>query len=102
MTTFTELGIAPDIVEALAGKGIVDAFPIQEQTIPLALTGQDVIGQAKGILMERHGIGADEAFERLVAMSQPTNVKVRDVAEYVVELRADLPADVGAPDDERI
>ena len=47
LTTFTDLGIAPDIVDALAGKGIVDAFPIQEQTIPLALSGQDIIGQAK-------------------------------------------------------
>lgn len=57
MTTFTELGIAPDIVEALAGKGIVDAFPIQEQTIPLALTGQDIIGQAKTGTGKTFGFG---------------------------------------------
>ena len=47
MTTFADLGVASDIVDALAGKGIFDAFPIQEQTIPLALAGQDIIGQAK-------------------------------------------------------
>lgn len=47
MTTFIELGIDTDIVAALKTKGITAAFPIQEQTIPLALTGQDVIGQAK-------------------------------------------------------
>jgi superfamily II DNA/RNA helicase len=57
VTTFTELGIAPDIVEALAGKGIVDAFPIQEQTIPLALTGQDIIGQAKTGTGKTFGFG---------------------------------------------
>ncbi|MBM7505296.1 DEAD/DEAH box helicase [Agromyces aurantiacus] len=57
MTTFTELGIAPDIVEALAGKGILDAFPIQEQTIPLALTGQDIIGQAKTGTGKTFGFG---------------------------------------------
>lgn len=57
MTTFTELGIAPDIVEALAGKGISDAFPIQEQTIPLALTGQDIIGQAKTGTGKTFGFG---------------------------------------------
>ncbi|WP_353827269.1 DEAD/DEAH box helicase [Agromyces sp. SYSU T0242] len=57
MTTFTELGIAPDIVEALAGKGISDAFPIQEQTIPLALSGQDIIGQAKTGTGKTFGFG---------------------------------------------
>ncbi|MGR0219578.1 DEAD/DEAH box helicase [Agromyces sp. ZXT2-6] len=57
MTTFTELGIVPDIVEALAGKGIIDAFPIQEQTIPLALSGQDIIGQAKTGTGKTFGFG---------------------------------------------
>ncbi|MFF2494839.1 DEAD/DEAH box helicase [Agromyces sp. NPDC058064] len=57
MTTFTDLGIASDIVDALAGKGIVDAFPIQEQTIPLALSGQDIIGQAKTGTGKTFGFG---------------------------------------------
>src|SRR3954447_4908542 len=35
------------MVEALASKGIIEPFPIQEQTIPLGLSGQDIIGQAK-------------------------------------------------------
>ena len=57
MTTFTDLGIASDIVDALAGKGIIDAFPIQEQTIPLALSGQDIIGQAKTGTGKTFGFG---------------------------------------------
>jgi superfamily II DNA/RNA helicase len=44
---FSELGVAPDLAATLADHGITDAFPIQEQTIPLALRGQDIIGQAK-------------------------------------------------------
>ena len=44
---FSDLGIDSDIVAALASKGITQPFPIQEQAIPLALTGQDIIGQAK-------------------------------------------------------
>jgi superfamily II DNA/RNA helicase len=44
---FAELGIDQDIVEALESRGITSPFPIQEQAIPLALTGQDIIGQAK-------------------------------------------------------
>lgn len=44
---FSDLGIDADIVAALATRGITNPFPIQEQAIPLALTGQDLIGQAK-------------------------------------------------------
>jgi superfamily II DNA/RNA helicase len=45
--TFQELGIDQDICLALENRGITSPFPIQEQAIPLALTGQDIIGQAK-------------------------------------------------------
>ena len=44
---FSDLGIETDMVEALEATGIKEPFPIQEQTIPIALTGQDIIGQAK-------------------------------------------------------
>ncbi|WP_378146963.1 DEAD/DEAH box helicase [Cnuibacter sp. UC19_7] len=55
--TFSELNIDPDIVEALASKGIIEPFPIQEQTIPLALDGQDIIGQAKTGTGKTFGFG---------------------------------------------
>ncbi|MBH1935681.1 DEAD/DEAH box helicase [Streptomyces sp. AV19] len=45
--TFRELGILPEIAEALEAVGIVHPFPIQEMTLPVALSGSDVIGQAK-------------------------------------------------------
>lgn len=57
MTTFVELGVDQDIVDVLASKGIVDAFPIQEQTIPLGLPGQDIIGQAKTGTGKTFGFG---------------------------------------------
>jgi superfamily II DNA/RNA helicase len=57
LTKFADLGVASDIVDALAGKGIFDAFPIQEQTIPLALEGQDIIGQAKTGTGKTFGFG---------------------------------------------
>lgn len=57
MTTFVELGVDSDIVDALAARGIVDAFPIQEQTIPLGLPGQDIIGQAKTGTGKTFGFG---------------------------------------------
>jgi superfamily II DNA/RNA helicase len=45
--TFTELGVRPEIVRALADVGIERTFAIQELTLPLALVGEDVIGQAR-------------------------------------------------------
>jgi superfamily II DNA/RNA helicase len=54
---FSDLGIESDLVEALASKGIIEPFPIQEQTIPIALTGQDIIGQAKTGTGKTFGFG---------------------------------------------
>ncbi|MBX6390649.1 MAG: DEAD/DEAH box helicase [Frankia sp.] len=46
-TTFADLGVRAETVEALAEAGIVHPFPIQELTLPLALAGTDIIGQAR-------------------------------------------------------
>ena len=54
---FSDLGIDADLVEALASKSIIEPFPIQEQTIPIALTGQDIIGQAKTGTGKTFGFG---------------------------------------------
>ncbi|SFO54112.1 GAF domain-containing protein [Pseudonocardia ammonioxydans] len=48
-----------------------------------ALSTRDVIGQAKGILMERFDVGADRAFQMLVRSSQDTNIKVVEVARWL-------------------
>lgn len=45
--TFEELGVAVEIVDALAEHGITHTFAIQELTLPLALDGKDLIGQAR-------------------------------------------------------
>lgn len=57
VTTFAELGVDQDIVDVLAARGIVDSFPIQQQTIPLSLPGQDIIGQAKTGTGKTFGFG---------------------------------------------
>ena len=46
-TTFEALGIDADICHALQERGITDAFPIQEMSIPDILAGRDVCGKAK-------------------------------------------------------
>ncbi len=50
-----------------------------------ALTTRDAIGQAKGILMERFGIGEAEAFTMLIRSSQETNMKLADVARWLTD-----------------
>jgi superfamily II DNA/RNA helicase len=55
--TFSDLGVDGDIAEALASKGILEPFPIQTQTIPMALSGQDIIGQAKTGTGKTFGFG---------------------------------------------
>lgn len=89
MTTFAELGVDQDIVDTLAAKGIVDTFPIQEQTIPLGLPGQDIIGQAKtgtgktfgfGIpVVQRLGLNPEPGVKALIV------VPTRELAVQVYE-----------------
>jgi superfamily II DNA/RNA helicase len=55
-TTFAELGVRDEIVQALTEEGIKHPFAIQELTLPLALAGDDLIGQA------RTGMGKTFAF----------------------------------------
>ena len=47
LTTFAELGLAPDILRALDDMGYATPTPIQEQVIPLALKGGDILGAAQ-------------------------------------------------------
>jgi GAF domain-containing protein len=49
-----------------------------------ALASRAVIDQAKGILMERHKLTADQAFQLLARASMNSNRKVRDVADQLV------------------
>jgi GAF domain-containing protein len=56
-----------------------------------ALASRDIIGQAKGVVMERYNINAVTAFKLLVRLSQESNVPVHDIAQMLVD--ASHPAD---------
>jgi AmiR/NasT family two-component response regulator len=49
-----------------------------------ALASRDIIGQAKGIIMERFSVDAVRAFELLRAISQNTNTRLADVAADLI------------------
>jgi AmiR/NasT family two-component response regulator len=59
-----------------------------------ALDRRAVIERAKGIVMERHGVGEREAFERMREHARAGNRRVVDVAQAVVDGHALLPARV--------
>lgn len=56
-------------------------------TLGTALTSRTIIGQAEGILMERFGLSADQAFSVLVRISQSDNRRLILVAEELVKTR---------------
>jgi hypothetical protein len=55
----------------------------RDQQFRIALASRDIIGQAKGRLMERFDVDAAEAFERLKQMSQDANTPIAQVAQRV-------------------
>jgi len=58
-----------------------------EAGLNTALDRRKLIGQAQGILMERHDLDETRAFEVLHRYSQDHNIKLRDVATYLIETR---------------
>jgi hypothetical protein len=54
-----------------------------------ALASRDRIGQAKGVIMERYGVDEVRAFDMLRLISQESQIKLADIAQRVIETRAD-------------
>jgi ANTAR domain-containing protein len=69
----------PTAAASWAGKDFPAASPVTTPGAPA------VIGQAKGILMERHGIAADAAFGVLSRVSQAENMKLAEIARRFAE-----------------
>ncbi|PKZ62992.1 hypothetical protein CYJ73_24260, partial [Gordonia terrae] len=56
----------------------------REEQFHSALASRDIIGQAKGMIMERYNIDALQAFELLRKLSQDSNMRLADVAKQLV------------------
>ncbi|WP_228373533.1 DEAD/DEAH box helicase, partial [Demequina gelatinilytica] len=102
-TTFADYNVDPRIVEALADKGIISPFPIQAMTLPVALSGHDIIGQAKtgtgktlgfGIpALQRTAAPGEDAYELLGdAKGKPQALIVAPTRELAVQVANDLEA----------
>ena len=58
----------------------------RRQEFESALASRDLMGQAKGILMNRFSVDAVRAFEMMVQQSQTTNTPVRIIARQIVDI----------------
>ncbi|MFR9805424.1 ANTAR domain-containing protein [Pseudonocardia sp. RS010] len=84
------LVLAAHASTALAATRACAAADLEAAQLRRALQSRDVIGQAKGILMERRGISAEEAFDILRRTSQQLNVKLGQLAETLASRRSEL------------
>ena len=85
--TFAELGVRPEIVAALAEAGIERTFAIQELTLPLALAGEDVIGQARTGMGKTLGFGVP----LLQRVTPPSEQPAADVDGEAADRTKDVP-----------
>jgi AraC-like DNA-binding protein len=75
---------------ALAHARAAELADLRRAQFERAVDSRDVIGQAKGILMNRQGISADEAFDLLRRTSQQLNVKLLDLATTLTARHSEL------------
>lgn len=86
--TFTkDVETAGWLLASHAAVALADARTIDQ--LQHALDTRHAIGEAMGILMERHGMDEDDAFSVLRRISQHHNVKLRDIAQRIRADRAD-------------
>jgi superfamily II DNA/RNA helicase len=98
--TFASFGVHADIVSSLAEAGIIHPFPIQAMTLPIALAGHDIIGQAKTGTGKTLGFGVpalqrvvgpkDAGYEKLAVPGAPQAMVIVPTRELAVQVASDL------------
>ena len=89
---FSELGVSPEVIAVLAGRGVVDPFPIQTLVIPDAIGGRDVLAKS------RTGSGKTIAFGIPIVESlrpsnpRPSAVVLTPTRELALQVTEELEA----------
>lgn len=76
---------AVSAVESAQYRRRQEALASEISQLTRAIATRDVIGQAKGMLMERFNIDTDRAFGLLTRLSQETNTRVEEIARNLVQ-----------------
>src|SRR5690625_4125357 len=98
--TFADFGVSEPIVDSLRDVGITHPFPIQALTLPIALSGHDIIGQAKtgtgktlgfGIPVLERVIGpGEDGWEDLENAGKPQALIIVPTRELAIQVAGDL------------
>lgn len=87
---FVDFGVDPEICAALESAGITHAFPIQAQTLPLALAGNDLIGQAKTGTGKTLGFGIPLLQRVVEGETVPQALVIVPTRELCLQVAGDL------------
>ena len=99
ITTFRELGVLPEICDALERAGITIPFPIQEMTLSVALIGTDLIGQARtgtgktlafGIPVLQRSVAPHDPDYAEIPQGKPQALIVAPTRELALQVSGDL------------
>ena len=99
MTTFRELGVLPEICDALERANITTPFAIQEMTLSVALLGTDLIGQARtgtgktlafGIPVLQRSVAPKDADYAELPQGKPQALIVAPTRELALQVSGDL------------
>jgi len=99
VTTFRDLGVLPDICDALERAGITTPFAIQEMTLSVALLGTDLIGQARtgtgktlafGIPVLQRSIAPKDPAYADLPQGKPQALIVAPTRELALQVSGDL------------
>ncbi len=100
--SFADFDILRNTVDSLADAGIIYPFPIQAMTLPVALSGHDIIGQAKTGTGKTLGFGVpllnrviapgEDGYDSLVAPGKPQALVIVPTRELAVQVATDLSA----------
>jgi len=99
LTTFRELGVLPEICDALERANITKPFPIQEMTLSVALMGTDLIGQARtgtgktlafGIPVLQRSIAPKDPDYSEIPQGKPQALVVAPTRELALQVSKDL------------
>lgn len=87
-----------DTAERIGAHASIALFHLRDaEHLWKAIDARHMVGQAQGILMERFNISAEAAFSLLRRLSQEGHVKLRLIAEQVIQTRTLPPSSAGTP-----